>query len=330
MIKDTPLLSLKCKSEFADTIALYIQSKREKGYKANLYVEYLNAFDSFCYKNSITLKNINMNMINKWEQQLNYENPTTHQNRIYAARAFFRFLNDEGYCKLPQNYHIAVKRNKDFIPYIFNKDELKRLFYAINNTRYISSSPIRHLVLPVFFNLLYTTGLRVTEAAKIKKEDVDILKGIIILHNTKNNEDRMISLSSTMKSMIKQYCQCKEIIEFKSEYLFPSPDHGYYDSSTLYDYFRQYLFKAKIHHLGRNKGPRLHDLRHTFAVHVIGKWINEEKDIYVCLPILSKYLGHKNIYYTERYIHLVPEAFQELVNACESKFANIYGEASHE
>jgi integrase/recombinase XerD len=56
-------------------------------------------------------------------------------------------------------------------------------------------------------------------------------------------------------------------------------------------------------------GPRLHDLRHTFAVHSLQNWIIQGRDTYILLPILSAYLGHKNIYATEKYLRLTSEMY---------------------
>lgn len=64
---------------------------------------------------------------------------------------------------------------------------------------------------------------------------------------------------------------------------------------TVYQRYRRYLEVAGISHGGKGQGPRLHDIRHTFAVHVLQKWIKEEADLTAMLPILSTYMGHKTV-----------------------------------
>lgn len=105
--------------------------------------------------------------------------------------------------------------------------------------------------------------------------------------------------------------------------LFPAPDGGFYDTSTIYDIFRKCLFDAGIPHRGRGKGPRLHDLRHSFAVHILNKWSSEGKDIYTCLPILRTALGHDRITTTEKYLRLVPEAYMEVTEPFNDRFHTI-------
>lgn len=109
----------------------------------------------------------------------------------------------------------------------------------------------------------------------------------------------------------------------KSIYFFPAPDGGFYDTSTIYDIFRKCLFDAGIPHRGRGKGPRLHDLRHSFAVHILNKWSSEGKDIYTCLPILRTALGHDRITTTEKYLRLVPEAYMEVTEPFNDRFHTI-------
>ncbi len=110
-----------------------------------------------------------------------------------------------------------------------------------------------------------------------------------------------------MLTYMKSYRSNPLVANAKSIYFFPAPDGGFYDTSTIYDIFRKCLFDAGIPHRGRGKGPRLHDLRHSFAVHILNKWSSEGKDIYTCLPILRTALGHDRITTTEKYLRLVPK-----------------------
>ena len=95
----------------------------------------------------------------------------------------------------------------------------------------------------------------------------------------------MVVMSDSLLDFCKEYRARDEVKQFESDYFFPARDHGYYDSSTLYADFRKYLKLSGIHHRGCGNGPRLHDFRHTFAVHVLNNWAKQGKDLYVCLGI---------------------------------------------
>ena len=177
--------------------------------------------------------------------------------------------------------------------------------------------------MPVLFRLIYTCGLRASEALRLKVSDVDLDMGMMTILGAKGDKDRMVGISDSMLEYMRNYRANPLVAGFSSNYFFPAPDGGFYDASTIYAYFRDYLFTAGIPHRGRGKGPRLHDLRHSFAVHVLNKWSSEGKDMYTCLPILRVYLGHSRLTATEKYLRLIPDAYGELTSPFKDRFQKI-------
>ena len=177
--------------------------------------------------------------------------------------------------------------------------------------------------MPVLFRLLYTCGLRVSEALHLKVADVDLDAGVLAIYGAKGDKERLVGISDSMLAYMKSYRSNPLVANAKNIYFFPAPDGGFYDTSTIYDIFRKCLFDAGIPHRGRGKGPRLHDLRHSFAVHILNKWSSEGKDIYTCLPILRTALGHDRITTTEKYLRLVPEAYMEVTEPFNDRFHTI-------
>lgn len=177
--------------------------------------------------------------------------------------------------------------------------------------------------MPVLFRLLYTCGLRVSEALHLKVADVDLDAGVLAIYGAKGDKERLVGISDSMLAYMKSYRSNPLVTNAKSIYFFPAPDGGFYDTSTIYDIFRKCLFDAGIPHRGRGKGPRLHDLRHSFAIHILNKWSSEGKDIYTCLPILRTALGHDRITTTEKYLRLVPEAYMEVTEPFNDRFHTI-------
>jgi len=91
--------------------------------------------------------------------------------------------------------------------------------------------------------------------------------------------------------------------------LFPSLRHTPYSEHDAYVVFRKILWMARISHGGRSHGPRTHDFRHTFAVKSLRKMIYANEDIMAVMPLLSQYLGHKNIYATQTYLQFTADMF---------------------
>ena len=99
-----------------------------------------------------------------------------------------------------------------------------------------------------------------------------------------------------------------------------------YSAQTIYNRFRDVLFICGIPHRGKGKGPRLHDLRHTFAVHSLQQLAENGEDLYTVLPILSEYMGHSSVSATQYYLRLTAEVFPDIMEMVEEKFGDVYPE----
>jgi len=293
MMSDIPL-KLKANSVFAPYLIDFVEQKRAIGCKYNSTVEILNLFDDFCVNENISETTLTKDNIYHWEQKRFHENETTQSMRIHCVRNFLQFLRNYD-IQVPVKFHTAPKCSKNFVPYIFSSEEIHRFTRAVDDyfSEMCPSSPIRHLVYPVLFRIIYGCGLRVNEALKLKTKDVDLKRGTFIIRESKGGNERMIAMSDSLADICRNYSANEAIYTYESEYFLPAPDHGYYDSSQVYAVFRKCLYLAGISHGGRGKGPRLHDLRHTFAVHVLNKWVADGLDVYVCLPILQTYRAYK-------------------------------------
>lgn len=100
------------------------------------------------------------------------------------------------------------------------------------------------------------------------------------------------------------------------------------DASRIHDVHRILLQRADIPYIGEGKGPRIHDWRHTFAVRSFKQMIDSGMDMYVALPILSTYLGHKTILATERYVRLTVELYPYISKKWEEKFNAVFGKVA--
>lgn len=330
-MKDEKLIELRNRSVFAPFFTNFIEQKRALGNKYNAAVEILNQFDDFCVNTGIQEAVLSENLYNAWIQKRPAENESTHQIRVTYVRMFSRYLSDNG-VEAVSAFHLLPKRSKAFVPYIFTVDEIRRFMNTVDRQNAVpsSGSPVRHFVHPVLFRTLYGCGLRASEAVKLKTDDVDLNTGAATIRTAKGGKDRMVVMSDSLLQIYRDYRAHKEMRSFESDYFFPARDHGYYDTSTLYADFRVYLAISGISHRGRGKGPRLHDFRHTYAVHVLNNWASQGKDLYTCLPSLQKYLGHTRITATEKYLQLVPEAFSQVTTSFESGFGGVFPEVADE
>lgn len=325
------LLQLRNKSILAPYFTDFVAQKRALGYRYDTCVEVLNLFDDFCVEHKLNHPIISSELMQEWCQMRPNENQTTQHMRICYIQNFCTFLHNIG-LEAPYAFHPLPKVSKKFKPYIFTEKEISDLIAVIDDqhSSTIIGSPVRHLVYPVLFRVLCGCGLRINEALQLKTSDVDLDKGTFLIREAKGGKDRLIVLSDSLIQICRDYRSKTLIQEYGHDYFFPNPHHYFYDSKTIYADFRKYLRLCGINHQGRGYGPRLHDLRHTFAVRVLSKWQDQGKDIYLCLPILQVYLGHSKLSSTEHYLRLVPESYAQVTTPCENQFGYIFPEVHND
>ena len=119
--------------------------------------------------------------------------------------------------------------------------------------------------------------------------------------------------------------QKMRMLPFSEGYCYPSRDAGKYHRTPVYIKFKQFMKLAGIFPEG-SIGPRVHDLRHIYAVHALEKMINDGQDVYCTLPILSTYLGHRGIESTEKYLRLTEEAYGSVIDAIAPFYTGVFPE----
>ena len=145
------------------------------------------------------------------------------------------------------------------------------------------------MVYPLVIKILYQTGMRIGEILNIKLEDYNYELSVFKLTNTKNNEEKYVAISDKLN---------EEINKFVTKFFYNKSNHG--DSATKY--FKKVLKFSNIKIT--DKGPRLHDLRHTFVVHNIDKAIKQNRNVNQILPILKTQLGHTSLSSLAYYFHI--------------------------
>lgn len=315
------------KSVFADEINEYLDIKLDSGYTVKSFYYSLKKYDQFCCIHALTAKKFNRILAEDWIKIRLGETAKTHYSRINAVKHFLIFLQKKGY-EVHVTRDVAF-RPTDFKPHIYTEDEIRRYFYVVD--QFDSSKNKRTKIqYPLLFRLLYCCGTRINETLGIRKCDVDLEAGIIKLLEVKNNCERFVVLNDELLDLMKQYANKTFYLLSEEDYIFRSTNNGRCHGDTVYEHHRLFLKKAGIPYIGDGKGPRIHDWRHTFAVAAFKKMVDEGLDMYVALPILSTYLGHKTIYATEKYLRLTMEIYPFIEEQFKDKMDTVFGEVCYE
>jgi integrase len=201
-------------------------------------------------------------------------------------------------------------------------EELRKFLQAVDVLQPTARSPLRHLIMPEIFRLLYGCGFRVREVLKLRVRDVDLNQGVITVHQGKLRKDRLVPPALSLVNRLRKYAAHFENRPPDATF-FPGPSGGPFSLGTVYTLFRKLLLQCGIPHAGRSKGPRIHDARHLFAVRVLRRWYQDGADLDAKLPLLATYLGHVNLSGTQRYLHLTAELFPEITARADAAFGDV-------
>ena len=192
-----------------------------------------------------------------------------------------------------------------FRPYIFSRTELVRLLLAIERTRRFDPMTMRTLLL-----FIYGTGARVYEAINLRVSDINFQNKLISLRRPDGGQRRILPIGRALRNTLDLYVQSSAAQRRDADLVFVTCSGSRIRQNTLRYNFVRICARARIHQEhGYSPTPGMHDLRHTFAVHVLETWVREGKDLRQKLPVLSGYMGHALLKSTELYLRLVPDRF---------------------
>lgn len=314
------------KSSLALPMQSFLREKRALGYSYKTEEGTLNNFDrqlaELKHRGTDLSRSTILALIRKRPNEQN----SARSRRMNVLNEFLRYLLRNGHKVelIPPRYFPVYRRS--FKARIFTAEEVVLFLHEADHFPDNPRFPLLPHELSLLFHILVNAGLRLSEALLLKIKDVDIEQGILRIVQGKNQSTRLVPLSDDMTKRVRQYAQTCLLGAEPNGYFFPGTKHAHLLSGAIRTYFLQVLRKAHIPYRGKNGGPRLHDLRHTFSVHCLNRWIREGADLLVVLPILSKYLGHLDLRGTQRYLQLTAEMYPDISQKLETAFGGIIPE----
>lgn len=202
------------------------------------------------------------------------------------------------------------------VPYIYTRDELARILETAGQLRRQKPNPMRRQLYGMLFGLIAATGLRVSEALHLRLGDVlpgDVLR----IRETKFNKSRLVPLHSSVVEALDGYLDIRRRFAGVDDHLFLSVQRTALAYTTVNCTFRRVLQLANIAP-GRTRRPRIHDLRHSFATHVLEQCNTERDAVARHFVALATYLGHVDIKHTYWYLQATPELMADIAAAAET------------
>ncbi len=295
----------------------YLKLRRQLGFKLRVGGILLRNFVRFAEKQRTSF--VTTKLALRWATQPVELQPVQKANRLGVVRRFAEYLSTlDPRTEVPAQKLLPYQfRRRE--PHIYRKEDILRLIEA---TRHIDpANPIKGASYATLIGLLAVTGMRVGEAIGLDTDDVDLSRGVVTVRRAKGDKSRLVPLHPSSQEALRQYASLRDEV-------FPRPSGSNFFVSergtrlrhcSVNRWFLLVASQLGLRKPGDRRGPRIHDLRHHFAIQTMLRWYRSKTDVEAHLPDLSTYLGHVHVRHTYWYLLAVPELLRLATQRCERK-----------
>ncbi|MDA8400395.1 MAG: tyrosine-type recombinase/integrase [Candidatus Dormibacteria bacterium] len=280
----------------------YLNLRRALGYKLVGEGQLLAGFVTFCEQAGAAA--VTTDLATAWTTSVAGSAPYLAR-RMRVTRCFARYLHslDQSAEVPPAGLFPAGKHRP--VPYIYSDDDVLALMAAARTLKPL----LRAVTLETLIGLLAATGMRVSEAMALERDDVDWSNRLLTVRNSKYNKSREILVHLSTLDVLRAYSDERDRLASShcAPSLFVSSRTTQLSHATVQPTFRELIRRAGLEQPPLSPQPKLHGLRHTFAVNTLLDWYRDGDDVAVRMPLLSTYLGHVDPAATYWYLSAVPE-----------------------
>jgi len=246
-------------------------------------------------------------------------------SKYHALKGFYRYALAREYCSISPLPLRAPQRPQPFEPYIYTNRDVEQLLVAADSMRqrfHVSRGTEPHTIRTLLL-LLYSTGLRISEALSLLLSDYDAESRVLTIRETKFFKSRFVPVGPDLGMILQRYIDRQWSCRLCTE---ETPLLANRKGEPLTRAAAELAFKAVRRRAGVSRSedaryqPRLHDFRHTFAVVRLVTWYLEGRNVQRLLPHLSTYLGHGEVNATQRYLTMTTELLEQ-ASLCFERYA---------
>lgn len=293
------------RSKFAPHLISYVKLRRGLGFFVGTQAQILRAFDRFVADQRPDA-GLTQTLALEFAAHGGHDSAALAARRYQVVRLFADYVATfEPATPMFDRRALTMPRSKP-LPYIYTPEELSQL---LTGTAHVSTRhPLRGVTLHAMIGLAASSGLRIGEVAALDDTDVDLATGVLAIRRSKFNKDRLVPVHPTTRATLQAYAARRDAA-------FPMPGSPAFFLQQRGGRFSKHTIQMSFWELTRavglrgdtGKGPRFHDLRHTFAVRRLTEWYAAGLDVQALLPSLATYLGHGHYTDTAWYLTATPE-----------------------
>jgi integrase/recombinase XerD len=299
----------------------YLALRRSLGFKLREYGDCLHEFVSFLEKNGSS--HVTNKLAVEYATQRQYEKPVSWSRRLGIIRGFARYrVGADPRTEIPP-LGLLRFRSQRAKPYLYSENEICRLLKAARGMK--TQYELQQHTYYCLFGLLAVTGLRLGEAICLQPQDVDLSAGVLTIRGAKFGKSRLVPLHPSTRTVLLNYAKRRDqLLAGRPVPYFLMTGRGKkLEKSGLSLIFRALSRQIGIRKPGVRHGPRLHDLRHRFAIKTLLCWYRSGEDVNRRMPVLSTYLGHANVSGTYWYLSSTPELITAASKLIEARWEGV-------
>jgi integrase len=294
------------KSVQAESLGAFVALKHAQGYRYTHQINLLRQFDRFLAAYSYSCAWLVEEIVNGYVAQMSHATAYSQSTMLSPIRDYSAYLH----LRHPESYVLRMlplraKRPCRF--YIYSQEEIAALMAAAGALG--PPNTIRGLTVKTLIGLLYSCGLRIAEALALNVADLDAGQRTLFVRKGKFGKDRYVPLSASTIQALLLYRKHVTKVSGADDPLLVSRTGKRLHATTIGNLFRKLLYECSI--ASAAPWPRLHDLRHTYAVNCLCKWYEQGKDVNALLPVLSTAMGHVKVSCTQVYLHVPAQLRQQ-------------------
>jgi len=286
----------------------YLTIRRGFGYKIDTPGRVLHRFTAFAEREGTD--HITTDLFLKWRSAFGHASGQTWRRRLGTVRLFALWLHGMDPKHEVPSQGLIPSRYRRSRPYIYKDQEIREIIRSAAELRSVNG--IRALTYSTLFGLIAVTGMRINEALSLDVDDVDLVTAVLTVQQGKFGKSRLLPVSDSTRARLTSYAK-------ERDRLLGAPSKPFFVSDSgerIPVVTAGYTFAVICQSIGlrpakkffrRGRGPRIHDLRHTFAVRTLLNWYRTGKEPAQEMFKLTTYLGHSNPAHTYWYIEAVPE-----------------------
>jgi integrase len=292
--------------DFPSSAADYLSTRRAMGYKLAYQGQLLGQFAA--YLKAVGAERLTIAHALSWAKQPADAAPVWWAVRLGTARGFARYLSAIDPATEVPPVGLLPEPSHRIVPYVYSEEDIARLLQAAGRL----APEHRADTYRTLIALMAVTGMRVGEAVRLDRDDVDLDLGLLTIRDSKFGKSRQVPLHPTGVEALATYARRRDERRAgpKSPSFFTSAIGTRLLRDNVCTVFPRLVRETGLQSPNRRRPPRLHDLRHTFAVRCVIGWYREGLDVERRLALLSTYLGHVDPSSTYWYLSATPELLE--------------------